>query len=205
MSSKQNTVPIVAAFDFDGTLTYCDSLFPFLLYAQGLAVVVSKIGKHIPSLIKCLLKKISRQQVKEEILTTFFGGRPIEEIRKLGKDFAYGKLNRLVKPEGLERLQWHLNQGHRCILISASLDIYLHPWANYTGFQDVISSRLESDNKGLATGKLIGKNCRGSEKVRRLLELVGPRENFCLYAYGDSEGDKELLEIADFPYYRRMH
>ena len=46
----------------------------------------------------------------------------------------------------------------------------------------------------------MGKNCWGTEKVRRLQELVGSKEGYVLYAYGDTRGDRELLEYADHPF-----
>jgi phosphoserine phosphatase len=47
-------------------------------------------------------------------------------------------------------------------------------------------------------------NCFGPEKVARLTKLLGPKNQYTLYAYGDSRGDRELLELADFKYYREM-
>jgi phosphoserine phosphatase len=71
------------------------------------------------------------------------------------------------------------------------------------GVDDVIGSRL-----GIAdtvhTGDLALPNCYGAEKSRRLSDLLGEREAYTLYAYGDSTGDRELLAMADFAYYRDM-
>jgi len=38
----------------------------------------------------------------------------------------------------------------------------------------------------------------------RLEALLGVRDGFTLYAYGDSRGDRELLATADYGYYRKM-
>jgi phosphoserine phosphatase len=40
------------------------------------------------------------------------------------------------------------------------------------------------------------------EKVNRLNSLLGELTEYRLYVYGDSSGDKEMLAIADKPYYR---
>jgi HAD superfamily phosphoserine phosphatase-like hydrolase len=90
------------------------------------------------------------------------------------------------------------------VVISASLDIYVRPWAIKAGFADVIATHLETREDGRVTGKLSGANCFGAEKVRRLEALLGPRSGYTLYAYGDSRGDKELLLSADYPYYRKI-
>jgi HAD superfamily hydrolase (TIGR01490 family) len=104
----------------------------------------------------------------------------------------------------MQRLEWHKQHGHRCVVISASLELYVRPWAIKAGFDDVIATHLEAHMEGYVTGKLSGANCFGIEKLRRLEALVGAREGYSLYAYGDSRGDKELLSSADWAYYRQF-
>jgi len=104
----------------------------------------------------------------------------------------------------MRRLAWHKQQGHRCVVISASLDLYVRPWAIKEGFDDVIATLLDVKGDGCVTGKLSGANCFGIEKVRRLETLLGSREDYSLYAYGDSRGDRELLSFADYAYYRQI-
>lgn len=194
---------IIAAFDFDGTITTRDSLLPFLIYSTGLKTTYLYLASLIPTFIGFLLHIVSRQQVKERVLTKFFSGLPISWIHGLGDTFSHSKaLEQLIKPNALQRIQWHLQQGHECILISANLNVYLDPWAKRMGFSHVISSNLESTPAGLFTGNLQGLNCWGPEKVRRLQDLLGPRNQYILYAYGDSRGDKELLAFADHPFYK---
>ncbi|MGA7953290.1 MAG: HAD-IB family hydrolase, partial [Gloeobacterales cyanobacterium] len=96
--------------------------------------------------------------------------------------------------------RWHQSQGHRTILVSASLAIYLQPWAQRMGIQDVLGTDLEV-KQGRFTGKIKGKNCYGPEKLARLQHLIN-MEHCCLHAYGDSKGDRELLSVAQYPYYR---
>lgn len=194
---------IVAAFDFDGTLTTRDALVPFLIHLQGPLRTANHLFWEIPTFIQFLLGIISRQATKEEVLSALIG-QPKQELELRGQAFARGPLQKLVRPEALRRLQWHQEQGHRCILISANIDLFLKPWAELLQFQNLLCSELQYDNNNLATGKLKGINCWGEEKVRRLIELLGPREEFQLYAYGDSRGDRELLNMADFPFYCRM-
>lgn len=200
-NTNQNN--IVAAFDFDGTLTYYDSLFPFLLFTDGYLKTITNILMILPNLIGYALKLSSRQATKEAMLTRSLGGRSINNIRENANEFASTEIPKLLRPEAMEKLQWHLSQKHRCIIVSATLDDYLIPWAKKIGVQDVVSSKLEVNGNGTVTGKLSGLNCWGPEKPRRLTELLGPRENYTLYAYGDSRGDKELLEFADYPFYRK--
>lgn len=196
--------PVVAAFDFDGTLTYRDSLLPFLHSIAGTKVTLINLFLEIPHLLQYFIGFKDRQGLKEAFLTRFLKNKKREELERHAKQFAQQQLSKMIRPEGLERLAWHRKEGHRCILISANLDLYLKPWAELNGFETAITSNVEFSSEGKLTGHLTGFNCRGPEKVRRLAELLGPRESYFLYAYGDSEGDRELLEFSDKPYYRRF-
>lgn len=198
------TRPVVAAFDFDGTLTYSDTLIPFLFFVTGPFKGLCKLALQLPRIILSLLRKNSRQTIKEGVLKRFLGKMTEERAQFLGQQFASKQLSKHLKPAALERLHWHKNQGHRCILISANLNIYLHPWGMQAGFHNIITSICEVDQNGILTGRLEGLNCWGPEKVRRLLELLGQHHDYTLYAYGDSQGDKELLVLADYSFYRKL-
>lgn len=197
--------PTIAAFDFDGTITTRDSFVPFLIYTAGIWPFAQNMLPLIPKMSPYLWNRLNRQEVKEIILTKFFKGMPISQLRKYGEIFAHSRqMEYLIRPEAKQRIEWHQKQQHRCILISASIEIYLEPWGRMMGFDDVLGSRLEITTSGAATGKLKGLNCRGEEKVRRLEELVGSTKEFTIYAYGDSPGDQALLSIADYPFFKRM-
>lgn len=197
-------LPTVAAFDFDGTITYRDSLVYFLLFAKGYFKAALLVLRTLPTLVLFVLGRKDRQAAKEALLTNAFAGMPLSELEALGKAFAAAELPRHVRPEALARIKWHQKMGHRLVLVSASIETYLIPWCQAAGFHDTVASRLALDPAGHVTGKLLGLNCRREEKVRRLIELLGPLDQYNLYAYGDSDGDKELLESADLSFYRMM-
>lgn len=193
---------IVAAFDFDGTLTYCDSLLLFLFHVVGFWRGIIYLVILIPSFLSYLRGGSSRRELKEKIITKTLCGMPIEVLEEQGKEYASGFfLKAILRTSTIERLQWHQSQGHCCLLISANLELYLAPWAKKLGFSDCLATRLEVDSYGFITGKLQGENCRGKEKTRRLEELLGQKSSYTLYAYGDSDGDRELLTYADHPFW----
>lgn len=203
--APQAKKPIIAVFDFDGTITTRDSFIPFLVHTAGLWPTTRKLTMLVPEAIKYLFRTISRQELKEKILMKFFAGMPISQLREHGEAFARSaSLASLIRPEAKRRIEWHKQQKHRCILISAAIDSYLEPWGRLMGFDDTICSHMEITTTGAVTGKLKGLNCRGKEKVRCLEALIGSTKNFTIYAYGDSPGDKELLSIADYPFMKKM-
>jgi phosphatidylglycerophosphatase C len=195
---------IVAAFDFDHTMIDRDSLLPFLFFTTGYARSLYRLAKLLPYLLRFIVKDLSRQAAKEKILSDFFAGQSLADLQNKGRLYAAKRLDSYIKPQALNRLHWHQSQGHECVLVSASIDLYLIPWALQHGIKRVISSRLEVTPEGIITGQLQGLNCWGEEKKRRILEELGPKDQYQLYAYGDSRGDFELLSLADYPFYRRF-
>lgn len=194
--------PIIAAFDFDHTLIDRDSLLPFLIYVKGYLKTFYHLTALSSTLIGFVLNKVTRQEVKEKILIRFFQGWAMPDLQALGNSYAETVLDDFVKPKAIQRLRWHQSQGHRCILVSASPEFYLKPWAARHGFETVLASRLEEEPAGQVTGHLQGLNCWGLEKQHRLVAYLGPKDSYELYAYGDSRGDRELLALADHPFYR---
>jgi HAD superfamily hydrolase (TIGR01490 family) len=204
VSSAQADKPVVAAFDFDGTLTRRDTLLPFLLYTLGTATVARHALVLSPTLAGYALGLIANGVAKERMLVCCLAGMRMDKLQQEGERFASYVLPGLLCHEAMQRFEWHKQQGHRCVVISASLELYVRPWAIKAGFDDVIATRLKMQEDGRVTGKLSGENCFGIEKVRRLETLLGGRDGYTMYAYGDSRGDKELLSSADYPYYRQI-
>jgi HAD superfamily hydrolase (TIGR01490 family) len=200
--TQHHSKPVVAAFDFDGTLTRRDTLFPFLLHVSGPFEFSIKLISLLPTLTAYALGMMRNDIAKQRVLRRFLSNMLLTEIQQHALSFAALKLPALLRKEAMQRLAWHTQQNHRCIVVSASLENYLKPWANTVGFNDVLGSRLEIQTNGAASGNLLGKNCFGPEKLHRLEALLGPREGYILYAYGDSSGDKALLSAADYPFYK---
>lgn len=201
--TQTGAMPVIAAFDFDGTMTYRDTFLPFLRSCTSLGNFMVRFLCALPPLfLSWMTQKNARQACKECLLTKFFEHKSITELRQSAHTFAQSGLKDRMRPEAIRRLRWHQKQGHLCILVSAALGIYLVPWAKEVGFDAVIASELATDAEGKVTGKLKGLNCRGAEKTRRLQEAYGPKSRYTLYVYGDSAGDAELLALADYAYYR---
>jgi phosphatidylglycerophosphatase C len=200
----KSSKPVVAAFDFDGTLTRRDTLLPFLRYLLGDARVARHALVLSPTLLGYGLGLINNGVAKERVFMQCLAGMDMDTLRQQGERFAAQVLPGLLRQQALRRLAWHRQQGHRCVAISASLELYVRPWAQSAGFDDVIATQLEVRQDGRVSGKLAGVNCFGHEKILRLEALLGPRSGYSLYAYGDSRGDRELLSSADYAYYRHI-
>ena len=191
---------VIAAFDFDGTIIKRDSLFVFIWYAVSIKRIVLSTLKVMPYLVLYKLKVIPNFKAKEKLFTALFKGVSIADFNILCKDFAV-VIQKMVKPEALKRIEWHRQNGHEIIIISASVENWIMPWATLNGIDTVLATQIQVID-GFITGKFLSKNCHGAEKVNRLLQHLPDRENYILYAYGDSSGDKDLLQFADHKFYR---
>lgn len=194
-----------AFFDFDGTITVKDTLLPFLYFAFPLPNFIFNLFCLIPYVILYLLGAIDNSQMKVYCLTKFIKGLEDQELEDKAKEFAESKLKDLVRPQALEKIKWHQRQGHHVFLVSANLHVFLKYWGVSEGIEQTIATILEQDSQGLYTGKLVGKNCYGDEKVKRLGACLDLNGHNYIFAYGDSRGDKEMLEIADEAFFKPFH
>ena len=190
----------VAAFDVDETLTVRDCVVPFMRSVAGVGrlikVTLSDIGTTIHS-----VRRRDRDFLKAKFVAGVFSGRDAREIEALGIDFASKVADGWLRSDVATRMRWHQEQGHVVILVSASLGVYLHPLGDLLEVDAVLCTELE-EKDGLLTGKLAGQNCRGKEKASRVQKWCqdsGIAAEDLVYAYGDSSGDTELLELFSEP------
>ena len=187
---------VVAAFDVDGTLTRRDTFGPFLFAAFGRWRVARALARHV-----VLARR--RDEYKAAVVRTLFAGRPIAPLHEVAEGFAAGVVPNRMRPGALELLAEHHRRGHRVVLVSASLTLYLDPIARRLGDIDGnVSTRLAVDGDAF-TGELDGGNCRGPAKAARVASWLAAqglaRDAVTLVAYGNSVGDRELLALADRP------
>jgi HAD superfamily hydrolase (TIGR01490 family) len=196
---EKDTRP-VAFFDFDGTLTTGDTLMPFLKYVVGAPTYYAKLVLLSPVLAAYFAKLLRNDIAKQIMLKSYLAGYHIDKLFELGQRFSEEIIPTMLRPEGMERLRWHQEHGHECVLVSASLDVYLNAWAKPTQFSEVICTSLQENNNRRASGKIGGKNCYGEEKLVRIQKWESKISQTKRYAYGDTSGDIPMLIYVDYGY-----
>jgi len=195
-----NGADVIAAFDFDCTLSPRDNFVPFLRRIAGTAATAAAFANGAIRLATRGREHWSRNDMKAELLEQLMGGRDAADLDDTARAFAADVAARHLRAEALERADWHRTQGHRLVIVSASLAVYLRPIAEHLRFDAVLATELEVGDDGRLSGRMDGENVRGPEKARRLdawiaRECPGPAP--FVWAYGDSSGDKELWARAD--------
>ncbi|MFM8562425.1 MAG: HAD-IB family hydrolase [Acidimicrobiia bacterium] len=191
--------PTVAAFDVDLTLTRRDCVVPFLREVAGWRWYVGLLRRVVP--LSVAVVRRDRDAVKGIVTAAALAGRSESNVESVAERFASRVFPDWLRPDTVQRLRWHREQGHRVVLVSASYRPYLEHLARLLGCDDVLATEIEVGSSGSCTGRLRGRNCRGQEKERRLRDwmssrgLLGAR----VFAYGDSAGDDEMLAMATVP------
>jgi phosphatidylglycerophosphatase C len=186
--------PLVA-FDFDGTLTCRDSLTDFLVWRAGRArFALGLAGLAGPTL--AYARDRDRGVLKAALLKKFIAGTPLADLEAAAHRHAAERSRGLLRPDAVRLWKQWQARGARLVIVTASPEIVVAPFAHGLAASALIGTRLETDAAGRLTGALDGANCRGPEKVRRLREAFG--EDVRLEAaYGDSDGDLEMLALAE--------
>ncbi|SOC57447.1 HAD-superfamily subfamily IB hydrolase, TIGR01490 [Chromohalobacter canadensis] len=196
----------VAFFDFDGTLTTGDTLMPFLKFVVGTPTYYAKLALLSPVLGAYYAKLLRNDIAKQVVLKQYLGGYHIDELFRFGERFSEEVIPTMLRPEGMERLRWHQAQGHECVLVSASMNVYLKSWAKRERFSGVICTALEVGKKGHVSGKIQGKNCHGDEKIKRIRSFMVGKPEIPTYAYGDTNSDFPMIRYVDFGYiFKKNH
>ncbi|MCL2327923.1 MAG: HAD-IB family hydrolase [Bacteroidetes bacterium] len=198
---NEHNKPTIVAFDFDGTITNKDSFIEFIKFSKGKFQFYAGFLFFSPVLVAMKLRLVANWKVKQWVISYFFKGMTLQEFNLYCEKFS-AKIDTMLQPKFAETLEKYKQNGYEICIVSASIENWLIPWAEKTGISTVLATKLEINKNQIITGRLLGKNCYGQEKVNRLLEVFPERETYYLIAYGDSGGDRELLAFADENYFR---
>ncbi len=216
MSTAKKTP--AALFDFDGTITRADTMAPFLTFLfrhrPESRMEIPRLAALAPLYASRLL---SKDQMKAQVLRCF-SRIPTEEQEQVLDDFHEKELRPRYLKGALERIDWHKKQGHKLLLVSASVELYLQKVAEALGFDLLIATRtslktgpslggngaLDSLARNFLskdTPKLLAANCYGHEKVNRLQAWRDFNQTDwpASWAYSDHISDLPMLMLCGHP------
>ncbi|SQF88081.1 protein CicA [Pseudomonas taetrolens] len=162
-----------------------------------------RLLRMIPSTLCYLVGRISRNDLKEKLITVYLTGAKEAWVKERAEAFCDVSWQRLMRPLGLTSVASQLEQGARVTICSASPELVLAPFAKKLGI-GLIGTQLASVD-GVLTGEIDGTNCRCEQKVIRLEAQYGPLSQYTLRAWGDTRGDEQMLGAAHEPHWREFH
>lgn len=196
--------PVVAAFDFDGTLTWRDTLGPFLRRLLGTAGYLWLLFACSPWLIAYVLRLTSNHRAKARLLQAALAGRSVTDVARCAQAYVQHDLPLQWRPWAMQHLTGHQRAGHRCVIVSASTSPYMHLVGEELGMDAVLCTEMEVV-EGRYSGRMTTPNCHGEEKVNRLRTWLAQQYGEVpppLHAYGDTSGDHPMLRLAQQAWYR---
>lgn len=185
--------PLVA-FDFDGTLTVRDSYTAFLRRRAGAPGYAFAGLRLAPALLAYPVTR-DRGALKAAATRVFLRGVRLDALAAETERFAAETADTLLRPDAVACWEGWAGKARR-VIVTASPEIIVLPFATRLGADTLIGTRLAVDEDARVTGGFEGANCRGAEKVARLKAAFG-EEVRVLAAYGDTTGDREMLAFAE--------
>ena len=143
---------VVAAFDFDGTLSTRDNFVPFLREFAGGSTFAREMTSAAVQVLGGGRDRWTRDELKAAALAHIMTGRRADDFEATARRFAREILRDHLRAEAVDQARWHREHGHRLVIVSASLAAYLRPVADELGFDAVLATELEVGDDGRLTG-----------------------------------------------------
>ena len=189
-------------FDFDGTLTYKDTMFLYLKFYSASKFRIQFI-KHIPLFTLLKLNLLDAEKVKKSFISSILKGQSKAKIEKKTQDFFDQYYPEIFRENALDFINNIDYSQTDCYIVSASLDIWVKPFAEKFKM-NLIATKAEFKNE-VFTGNFVGKNCNGPEKVNRIKEEITGKKYDKTIAFGDTSGDQQMLDWANEGQFKFFH
>ena len=192
----------VAVFDLDGTLTWRDTLAPYLAgYARRHPVRLLHLWR-LPMALLAYAVHRDRGVLKAALIRMVMGGEARALVDRWSDAFVAGLARRgTFRPAALAALAAHHAAGHHLVLLSASPDLYVPRIGRLLGMEHTICTEVRwltrASGEEDLEGGLITPNRHGEEKSCCLARLRSLYGDLPLTAYGNSGSDLPHLAQAD--------
>jgi phosphatidylglycerophosphatase C len=194
---------MVAVFDLDGTLTWRDTMAPYLSgYVLWHPERWLRLWQIPAALAAYAGGHRDRGLLKSAVIRAVMGGASRPEVDAWSARFVAGLRSRgAFRPAALAAVETHRTAGDRLVLLSASPDLYVPLIGRMLGFELTVCTELgwvmDSEGTMRLDGGLVTPNRRGDEKSRCLAELRRRFADLNVVAYGNSDSDLPHLRQAD--------
>jgi phosphatidylglycerophosphatase C len=198
MTSQATAPNWVAVFDLDGTLTWRDTLVPFLLdFLRRHPWRVFCLWRLPFALLDFAARGRDRGVLKSRLIRMVMGGAARTEIDACAGAFVDTlRVQGRLRPAALAAVETHRAAGDHLVLLSASPDLYVPQIGRWLGFERTLCTELTWRADRLE-GVLKTANRRGAEKLHCLTWLRAQYPGLPIVAYGNSASDLDHMREAD--------
>ena len=189
-------------FDFDGTLTYSDTMFLYLKFYNPSKFRIQFI-KHIPLFILLKLNLLEAEKVKKSFISSILKGEKKEKIEKKSQQFFDQYYPEIFRGNALDFIKNIDYSQTDCYIVTASLDIWVKPFVEKFKM-NLLATQAEFKDD-IFTGNFVGNNCNGVEKVNRIKAEITDKKYDKIIAFGDTFGDQPMLAWADEGQFKFFH
>lgn len=154
----------MSALDFDGTITTHETMPDFLRRSISRRRLLAGWILLAPLILGYKLRVVSGTLVRHAVVRFGYRGVPSSAVEAAGRDFARNYLPTVLRPEAMQRIAWHLDQGHKVVVVSGGIDAYLAPWCDAHGLE-LLCSSLQHEN-GILNGRYEGQQCVLAESMK---------------------------------------
>jgi len=189
MSSKNNDNNFrkVAIFDFDNTIIEINSTFDFIGHFLWL-------HSKLKFIIFLFLREFNFLLDFRSYAVSLLKGFKKETISEASKYF-FEHSKKYLNKEALEQIQYFKSNGYEIILISATLDFLLKPFADFIKCDSWFASELEFNEEEKCTGHF-KKDLLGRKeflvKTKKEFENINFKKSYC---FSDNKEDIEFLKL----------
>jgi HAD superfamily phosphoserine phosphatase-like hydrolase len=134
------------------------------------------------------------------MLRYYFSGKSLESFQQQCDLFAEQVLPSLLRSKAIREINKLKEFGADVVIVSASAENWIKKWTDSLNLQ-LLATRLATKNEKI-TGRINGKNCHGLEKVSRIKEKFNLADYSDIYCYGDTAGDKPMLDLGSIKFYK---
>ncbi len=189
--------PWVALFDLDGTLTWRDTLLPFLWgFLRRHPHRVLGLWRLPPALARYWRDR-DRGALKSQVIRMLMRNAKRATVDAWAESFVSRLQSKHgFRPLALAVLQAHQAAGDHAVLLSASPDLYVPRIGHLLDFEHTLCTELTWQGDRLE-GSLKTPNRRGEEKVRCLTWLREKYPGLPIIAYGNSASDLDHMRQAE--------
>jgi phosphatidylglycerophosphatase C len=189
--------PWVALFDLDGTLTWRDTLLPFLLGYAARRPYRALGFWRLPLALVRYWQDRDRGVLKSSVIRMLMRNEKRSVLDTWAQNFVADlKHKQRFRPVALAVLEAHRAAGDHLVLLSASPDLYVPRIGQMLGFERTLCTEIEWQGERL-DGRLKTPNRRGEEKLHCLAWLREQYPDSPVIAYGNSASDLDHMREAD--------